>query len=134
MGDKSDKHGSRLDDELAKETQGLTRGTGPSHAEEWKEPEPVGTDTGRDPTAGYSAQEGTPQGMTPRDVEDRSAMARVLAGADYPADPGALARHAAGQGAPDVAVAALENLPRRTYGDFAEVADGLGIGHEEQRF
>jgi hypothetical protein len=135
MGDQSDKHGPRLDDEMKHETEGLVRGDHPTRAEEFKDPEPVETDTGRDPTSPGSARPGgTPPGMTPRDVADRSAMARVLAGVKYPATPRELAVHALEEGAPDVAVAALEQLPEREYADFAEVSNGLGEGHEERRF
>lgn len=135
MADQSGKHGPRLDDELKHETEGMVRGEGPTHAEEFKEPEPVETDTGRDPTARGTARPGAaPPGMTPRDVEERSALARVLAGVDYPATPRQLAAHALDGGAPDIAVETLERLPERTYADFAEVAEHLDQGHEERRF
>ncbi|MCW2944169.1 MAG: hypothetical protein JWR24_886 [Actinoallomurus sp.] len=135
MGDKSDKHGPRLDDEMRHETEGLVRGGGPTHAEEWKETEPVQTDAGRDPTSVRNARsEGTPPGMTPRDVENRSALAQVLAGARFPATPEVLAEHAAGQGAPDAVVTALRELPERTYANVADVSDALGYGHETRRF
>jgi hypothetical protein len=116
------------------ETEGLVRGGGPTHAERWKETEPVETDTGRDPTAGAGRPGAAPPGMTPEDVEERSAVARVLAGVRYPATPGALAEHAAGQGAPDVTVAAIEQLPERSYAGLADVTDELGHGHETKRF
>jgi hypothetical protein len=134
MGDQSDKKGPRLDDELKHETEGMIRGGGPTHAEPFTDPEPVETDTGRDPTSIRNARSGgTPPGMTPRDVEDRSAFARVLAGASYPATPRELAEHAAEQGASDVAVAALEDLPDRPYERFADVVEALGYGHETRR-
>ncbi|GAA3292914.1 hypothetical protein ACFFON_02110 [Arthrobacter citreus] len=38
-------HGSRLDDEMKTETQGLTKNTLPDHAEEWRQPEPMPDDT-----------------------------------------------------------------------------------------
>jgi hypothetical protein len=135
MPDKSDKHGPRLDDQLKHETEGLVRGDGPTHAEEFKDPEPVDTDTGRDPTSLGTARPGAaPPGMTPRDVVERSAMAQVLVGVDYPATPRTLAVHALDQGAPEVAVATLEQLPERAYRDFADVARELDTGHEDQRF
>ncbi len=134
MGSQSDKHGSRLDEELQHETEGLVRGGGPTHAEPFKDPEPVETDTGRDPTTARPAREpGAPPGMTPRDVEERSAVAQVLAGVEYPATPERLAAHAAHAGAPDVTVAALESLPDRAYVGLADVADALGYGHEMRR-
>jgi hypothetical protein len=135
MAEKSDKHGPRLDDELKHETEGLIRGNGPTHAEEFKDPEPVGTDTGRDPTALGTARPGAaPPGMTPQDVAERSAIALVLVGVKYPATPRTLAVHALDQGAPDVAVATLEQLPEREYRNFADVAEQLDQGHEDRRF
>jgi hypothetical protein len=135
MADKSDKHGPRLDEEMKHETEGLVRGGGPTHAEEFKDPEPVGTDTGRDPTSPGTARPGAaPAVMTPRDIEDRSAMAQVLSGVDYPATPRTLATHALRVGAPEVAVTALEQLPERSYASFADVAEYLQFGHEERRF
>ena|SRR5436190_23061405 len=134
MGDQSDKNGPRLDDELKHETEGLVRGGGPTHAEAFKDPEPVETDTGRDPTSARGSREpGTPPGMTPRDVEDRSALAQVLAGVRYPATPRELAAHAVEQGAPDVAVVTLEGLPDRPYERLSDVLETLGYGHEIRR-
>jgi hypothetical protein len=40
----SDKHGARKDDALAHDVEGMIRGTGPTHAEEWKDPEPPADD------------------------------------------------------------------------------------------
>lgn len=135
MADKSSKHGPKLDDQMAHETEGLVRGGGPTHAEEFKETEPVATDTGRDPTAGTTPrQEGTPPGMTPDDVEDRAAFARMIVGVHYPASGREIAEHAAAQGAPDGAVAALRNLPNRQYENLADVTGELGIGQENRRF
>jgi hypothetical protein len=95
----------------------------------------VETDTGRDPTAAGPAREtGTPPGMTSGDVETRSAFAKLLAGARYPATPDRLAAHAAKEGAPEVAVRALSHLPGATYDGLSEVMDALGHGHETGRF
>jgi len=40
----SDKHGARKDDALARDVENMIRGTGPTHAEEWKDPEPPADD------------------------------------------------------------------------------------------
>lgn len=40
----SDKHGPRKDDALARDVEGMIRGNGPTHAEEWKDPEPPADD------------------------------------------------------------------------------------------
>ncbi|WP_329245149.1 DUF2795 domain-containing protein [Actinoallomurus sp. NBC_01490] len=135
MGDKSDKHGARLDDELRHETEGLVRGGGPTHAERDHDPEPVETDAGRDPTvAGSSRTVGSPPGMSAGDVAARSEFAKALAGARYPATPEQLSAHVAGEGAPDTAVRALGDLPKREYDGLRDVMDTLGYGHETERF
>jgi hypothetical protein len=135
MSEKSDKHGARLDDELRHETEGLVRGGGPTHAEPGNDPEPVETDAGRDPTAsGPARRPGAPPGMTPRDVENRSAFAKLLAGVRYPAPPKRLAAHAADQGGPEVAVRALDAMPDREYRGLPEVLAALGYGQEDGRF
>lgn len=40
----SDKHGSRNDGRLAHDTEPMTPGTQPAHAEEWRDPEPPADD------------------------------------------------------------------------------------------
>lgn len=40
----SDKPGARKDDALARDVENMNRGTGPTHAEEWKDPEPPADD------------------------------------------------------------------------------------------
>ncbi|MFC6883197.1 DUF2795 domain-containing protein [Actinomadura yumaensis] len=142
MPDKSDKHGPRLDDEMEHETEGLVRGGHATHAEEWNETEPASAGTPWDPTApqdptvpSSSRQEGSPPGMSAADVEERSALARLLAGVSYPATPATLVEHVAGAAdTPDGAVAALETLPDREYENVADVAEELGYGREDRRF
>ncbi|KAB2341008.1 DUF2795 domain-containing protein [Actinomadura rudentiformis] len=135
MTDKTNKHGPRLDDQMEHETEGLVRGGHPTHAEEFKETEPVSTDAGRDPTAGTTpGEEGAPPGMTADDVEERAEYARMIVGVRYPASGREIAEHAAAQGAPDGAVAALRNLPNRQYENLADVTGELGIGQENRRF
>lgn len=134
MGDQSNQHGPHIDDELRHETEGMQRAGRPTHAEEFKETEPVETDDDRDPTsAGMAEREGTPPGMNPHDVEARSTVARYLAGLRYPAHPDALAGRAAEQGAPDEIVTSLRRLPDRAYARVAEVSDALGYGNETRR-
>lgn len=40
----SDKHSARKDDALARDVEGMIRSGGPTHAEEWKDPEPPADD------------------------------------------------------------------------------------------
>ncbi|GAA0359113.1 DUF2795 domain-containing protein [Actinoallomurus spadix] len=134
MGDQSAKHGPHIDDEMRHETEGLQRAGRPTHAEEWKETEPVVDDRGRDATsANLAGREGTPAGMSPDDVERRSDMARYLAGFHEPMRPAALADRAAGNGAPDDVVRDLRKLPDQEYTRVAEVSEALGLGNETRR-
>ncbi|WP_106399021.1 DUF2795 domain-containing protein [Actinocorallia populi] len=133
MSDKSDKHGPKLDDEMSRESEGLTRSGGPTHPQPWNDPEPVDTDTGLDPTSTRLDRRGAPPGMTPQDVEERSAVASVLAGVQYPAGPDELADHAAQSGATDVVVSRLSRLPGKSYDGLPDIVRDLGIGHEERR-
>ncbi|MDX6743977.1 DUF2795 domain-containing protein [Actinocorallia sp. A-T 12471] len=132
--DKSgNKHGVRLDEEMSRESEPLTRGADPPHTRPWDYPEPIDTDSGRDPTATLNDRGGSPPGITPRDVQERSTFASLLAGVRYPATPGALAEHAREAGGPDYVVDRLSHLPDRSYGALPEVVRGLGIGHEDRR-
>jgi hypothetical protein len=134
MGDQSAKHGPHIDDEIRHETEGLQRASRPTHAEEWKETEPVEDDKDRDPTsAGLANREGTPPGMSPDDVEERSEVARFLAGFHEPMRPAALAERAAENGAPEEVVGALRSLPDHEYTRVAEVSEALGTGNETRR-
>ena len=58
----------------------------------------------------------------------------LLSGARYPANPDQLAAYAADQGAPDVAVRALGDMPGRAYEGLPDVMEALGHGHETRRF
>ena len=40
----SAKHSPKLDDEMKAEVEGMIRGTGPTRAEEWHDPEPFADD------------------------------------------------------------------------------------------
>ena len=135
--DRSDKHSPRLDDEMAHETQGMVRGNHSTHAEEFHETEAYSDDPTWEPEPQEPpgpVQEGAPPGMTAQDVEERSALARLLNGVRYPARPGDLLDHVSGADAPDDAVAALESLPDRDYENIADVAEELGYGRENRRF
>ncbi|GAA2444492.1 hypothetical protein GCM10010191_71470 [Actinomadura vinacea] len=79
-------------------------------------------------------RQGSPPGMSPRDVEERSALARSLTGVRYPARPGRLVEHASVSDAPETAISALESLPDRPYENLADVAEELGYGREQRRF
>lgn len=133
--ERGNKHGPKVDDEMGHETQGMVRGAHSTHAEEWKEPEPTADEPPWDPaTAEGGRQSGSPPGMSPQDVEERSHLARALAGVRWPARPGDLVEHLAGGEAPDSAVSALESLPDRDYENLADVAEELGYGREDRSY
>jgi transposase InsO family protein len=133
VGEQTGKHGARLDDKIRQETEGLVRGSGPTRVDGAREPEPVETDTGRDPTSQRLGRGGVPAGTTVPDVERRAAIAKVLAGTRYPTTPNHLAVHAREHGAPYQTVRALETLPDGAYTGLAEVTDALGLGRELRR-
>ncbi|HTX82444.1 MAG TPA: DUF2795 domain-containing protein, partial [Streptosporangiaceae bacterium] len=79
------KHGRRLDDELERETEDLTRSGWPSRTQEWREPEPVEGDH-LHLAVPPDHQPGAPYGMTAADAERRSDIARYLPLRALPAD------------------------------------------------
>ncbi|WP_067179037.1 DUF2795 domain-containing protein [Microtetraspora niveoalba] len=132
----SDKHSPRVDDEQKHETEGLTRGGGTSHAEEWKEPEPTqrAEDDLAPPRRPPGHEPGTPAGITPADVERRSNLAKWLSDAEYPANRENLLAHAEGKSAPDAVVDAVRQLPELMFHNVGEVAEALGLGVERHRW
>ncbi|MFF4777385.1 DUF2795 domain-containing protein [Microtetraspora fusca] len=132
----SDKHSPRVDDEQKHETEGLTRGGGTTHAEEWKEPEPTqraeeDLQPGRRPPG---HEPGTPIGITPADVERRSNLAKWLSDAEYPANRENLLAHAEEKSAPDAVIEAVRQLPELKFHNVGEVAEALGLGVERHRW
>ncbi|MEU6714235.1 DUF2795 domain-containing protein [Nonomuraea sp. NPDC046802] len=131
----SDKHSARLDDQQKHETEGLIRGCGPTHAEEWKDPEGM-------PAPGEGLRQsyppghepGTPPGITQRGVDIRSDLAKWLSDARWPANKHDLARHAERVGAPDLVLDMVASLPERRFKNVADVAKALGLGVEIRRW
>ncbi len=137
MDRESTKHGPAQDDRLAAEAEGMVRGRGSTHAEEWKEPEP--TDEVVDRALGEQPpgrEPAAPPGMSPRDVAMRSNLAALLSGADFPATRESLLHYLdriVASGPVLNAVAAA--LPsHREFANPGEVADALGIPREAHRF
>ncbi|WP_018658120.1 DUF2795 domain-containing protein [Actinomadura flavalba] len=140
MGEQSDKNGPRLDDELRAATRGMTTGNHATHAEDFKEVEPVSDgpiwDPAGAPDPAQSAVDparGAPPGMSPSDVDQRSDLARALSGLRYPATRADLVAHISPD-ASDEAITALETLPDREYASLGDVAEELGYGREERRY
>lgn len=132
----SDKHGPRVDEEMAHEVEGLLRAGRSTHAEEWKDPEPAGEDqpdVDRDP--GGTLVGGTPEGMTEQDVETRSELAQALGKEVYPATGGRLVEVARERAATDRVIDLLRRLPAQdSFQNVQEVWAALGGGTEQQRF
>ena len=135
----SDKHSPRVDEALDHEVEGLVRGDGPTHAEEWKDPEPTGEDQEVLGTGMVGAPEGregaAPPGMREPEVELRSQLATHLHSAAFPADVSGLLDQLISTNAPDRLRDLVRRLPTgRVYNSVGEVWNALGFGHEEQRF
>jgi hypothetical protein len=132
----SDKHGPRLDDTLAAETEGLQRAGRQTHAEEWRQPEPSGEDepdVDRDPAGTLIGA--APPGMRPEDVEQRAELASYLGKAVYPAVREMLIDRAIEAEAPDAVVALLKRLPSgREFTNINDVWQTLGGQVETKRF
>src|SRR5947209_383886 len=74
----SDKVSPRADDELKHQTQGLVRSGHTTHAEEWKDPEPIGEDQpDADLAPDGTLHGGTPAGMSADDVEGSAELAAI---------------------------------------------------------
>ncbi|GAA3582578.1 hypothetical protein GCM10022419_075310 [Nonomuraea rosea] len=131
----SDKHNPRLDDQQKHETEGLVRGGGTTHAEEWKETEAMPAPGEESPQSYPPGHEpGTPEGITAEGVDVRSDLAKWLSDAHWPASKDELVRHAERMEAPDQVVSMVDALPDRRYTNVAEVAKALGLGVEKRRW
>ncbi|MGW4793666.1 DUF2795 domain-containing protein [Nonomuraea sp. MG754425] len=131
----SDKHGPRLDDQQKHETEGMIRGCGTTHAEEWKEPEAMpapGEESLRPYPPGH--EPGVPEGMTRRGVDLRSDLAKWLSDTHWPASKSELRSRAHRSGAPDPVIDLVESLPERGFRNMADVAKALGLGVEKRRW
>jgi uncharacterized protein DUF2795 len=130
----SDKHGPRLDDEMAHETEGLVRSGHSTHAEEWHDPEPSGEDQPDvDRIPDGTPHPATPPGMTADDVERRSELAQYIGKEAYPAVRAQLIDLVMERQAPDRIIDLVKNLPSdRQFENVNAVWAALG-GHVETR-
>ncbi|WP_063909893.1 DUF2795 domain-containing protein [Herbidospora yilanensis] len=70
---------------------------------------------------------GSPEGMTSREVNGRSELAKWISGTHvFPADRAALLKQAQSEGAPDIVLALVRSIPDRTYENLQDVVDELG--------
>jgi hypothetical protein len=116
----SSKHGRHLDEEMAKETLGLTQASGVGgRTEEWV---PEG-------------QHGLPEGgETDADRREWRAKIGSFVHKDvFPAGPDALVSAAQAQNAPDDVISALEGLPEQgEYANARELWGALGLRIDER--
>jgi hypothetical protein len=109
----SAKHGALRDDILAHEVEGIVRAGRDTRAEEWKSAEPPGEDTPQVALhpEGAVPRVGAPPGMTTRDVEERSEIARWLGRAVFPAEREEIIDHLRYQHAPDRVIEEVAKAP-----------------------
>ncbi|HEX5595979.1 MAG TPA: DUF2795 domain-containing protein [Micromonosporaceae bacterium] len=134
----SSKHGPRLDEEMSREVSGTLQGIAGSRAEEWRQAEPPGEDQPQPTVAPNSEtgdfRTGTPKGMTPGQVEQRSRLARYLSVSALPGDRETLLRNAEENEAPSDVLTQLQQLPSGIqYRTVSEVWAALGHMNEPQR-
>jgi hypothetical protein len=118
------KHGPVRDEELARETEGIMRGSAQhTHAEAWREREPV--DDAIPPVT---------RGDPDPAVADRAELARIMTRDWFPADrSGLLARLTDAEAAPGL-IARVAGLPERErFGGVHDVLEALGISSPETR-
>jgi hypothetical protein len=132
----SDKVSPRQDEELKHATQGLVRAGRTTHAEEWKDPEPVGEDQPDvDLAPDGTLHGGTPEGMSPDDVEGRAEVASFIGKDAYPLVREQVIELMIDNHAPDRVVALVRNLPSgREFHNVNEIWTALGGGTETERF
>lgn len=132
----SNKHGSRLDDQLADEVEGMVRAGRTTHAEEWADPEAPGDDQPEvDRAPDTELTGGVPEGLTPEEVALRSEVAATLRRSDFPAGRDQLLEKAVERYAPPRVLEELQRLPaEQTFANIGGMWVALGHGHEEHRF
>ena len=132
----SDKVSPRRDDELKHETEGLVRAGRTTHAEEWKDPEPVGEDQpDADLVPDGTLHGGTPEGMSGDDVEGRAEIATFIGKDAYPLVREQIIDLVIDGHAPDRVISLVRELPAgREFHNINEVWTALGGHVEAERF
>lgn len=130
----SAKHGARLDDELARETETLTRATpSEARAEEWRMAEPPADGEPLADARLAGDLPGVAPGALPVDeIEARSELATALRPSAFPADAPSLRRVAHEEGAPAWVLDLLARIDQvsrfDTVGDLWRAAGGHADG------
>lgn len=128
------KHGFRLDDAMAGETEALTRGAPVEpRVEEWREAEPAGEDQPV-PDALLTGDPYPPNGLPHDAIELRSELAKRLRMSAFPATGRELLAVATEEQAPGWVLELLTGLPGggRLFENVQEVWESLG-GPVERR-
>jgi hypothetical protein len=131
----SDKSGPRIDEERARETESLERGSPvPSRAEEFREVEGAGDDEPA-PDARLSGDRGMvpDDQLGPDELEARSEIARHLDPSVFPADREGLLQTAVDNNAPASVMDRLADLPEDViFENVQMVWESLGGSVEER--
>ena len=132
----SDKVSPRADEELKHQTEGLVRSGHTTHAEEWKDPEPIGEDQpDADRVPDGTLHGGVPQGMSADDLEGRAELAGYLGKDAYPLVRAQVIELVIEGSAPERGVDLVRNLPSdRQFANVNEVWTALGGHVEADRF
>ena len=132
------KHGRHLDEQMRREVRTYV-GAPPngSRREDWRDPEPPGSDT--DPTAAGiprpdpMAYGGSTNELSDEAREQRSRFGVYLPRSLFPADRDRLLTAAVTGSAPDDLIAELDRLPEdRSFGTVAEVWAQLGYAVDKR--
>jgi hypothetical protein len=132
----SDKVSPREDEQRKHETEGLIRSGHSTHAEEWKDPEPVGEDQpDADLAPDGTLHGGVPEGMTEDDVEGRAELAGYIGREAYPMVREQVINLVIDKHAPDRVISLVRRLPAgREFHNANEVWSALGGHVETDRF
>ena len=132
----SDKVSPRADEELKHQTEGLVRSGHTTHAEEWKDPEPVGEDQpDADRVPDGTLHGGVPQGMSAEDLEGRAELAGYIGKDAYPLVRAQVIDLVIEGSAPQRVIDLVRNLPSdRQFATINEVWTALGGHVEAERF
>lgn len=132
----SDKHSPLRDDQLKHETEGLVRAGHTTHAQEWKDPEPIGEDQpDADLAPDGTLHGGVPAGMDADDVEGRAELASYLGKDCYPLIREQVIDLVMDRQAPDRVIDLVKRLPSgREFHNANEIWAALGGRVETERF
>ncbi len=132
--ERNSKHGFRMDDAMAAETDSLTRGAPiESRVEEWREAEPSGEDQPVPDMILNGDSRETNGSLGHDELELRSELAKRLRKSAFPANRQTLEEIAAEEQAPGPILDLLRRLPDgRTFENTSDIWQALG-GHVEHR-